>query len=358
MSLETIDTAGVSDSQHLAAVLDILKSLSARREASEVLFTFVSRIAEALEIDRCSVVRIDLDRSDACVLASHEDPYLRDLAIDLAKYPELRECVSTRRTVQISDTLTDPRTAPFAGDFEQSGITSVVVVPVLLFQARVGSMVLRAARKGRSFTESEVRFCELVAESASNALERAYLLEDLRRANADLQRMARTDGLTGLYNRAYFRQRLDEEISRAARYRQNLACVFVDVDNFKRINDTFGHLAGDGVLQEMARLALDSTRRHDIVARYGGEEIVILLPHTDRDGAIQQGSRLLEQVSTRSFASLGPDIRVTVSMGLSLFDMAAMATADDLLRDADAALYKAKELGKNRLVIGDDVYEN
>jgi two-component system cell cycle response regulator len=217
-------------------------------------------------------------------------------------------------------------------------------------------MLLRAARKGRSFTEREVRFCELVAESTANALERVYLVEDLRRANADLQRMARTDGLTGLYNRAYFRQRLDEEVSRATRYRQPLACLFIDVDDFKKINDRFGHLAGDAVLQEISRRTVESTRRNDIVARYGGEEIVILLPHTDIDGAVHQAQRLIRTVADRRFPSLGMGERVTVSVGMAMFDVDSMKSGEALLLAADTALYKAKQMGKNRLVIGDEVY--
>ncbi len=345
-----------ADSRDLSAVLTILKSLSARRSAPEVLFEFTNQIAETLGIDRCSVVRMVIDRAEAHVLASHEDAQLRDYALDLIKYPELVECVETGRTVAIPDVAADPRTAPFAREFEQSGITSIVVVPVILFESRLGSILLRAARRGRSFTDREIHFCELIAESAANALERAYLLEDLRRANADLQRMARIDGLTGLYNRTYFRQRLEEEISRASRYRQPLACMFVDVDDFKQINDTHGHLAGDGVLHEIARRTIASTRRNDIVARYGGEEIVILLPHTDRAGAIHQAIRLLEMVSTREFPSLGADVRVTVSVGVAMFDPESMRRADDLLRAADTSLYRAKQFGKNRVVIGDEVH--
>ena len=345
-----------TDSRDLVAILEILKALSARRDASEVLYTFTNQVADALGLDRCSVVRIIADKAEARVLASHEDAALRDLAIDLIKYPELVESVERCQSVAIYDTQKDPRTAPFAHEFLRSGITSIIVVPVILFEPRLGSLLLRAARKGGSFSPREVHFCELIAESAANALERAYLLEDLRRANADLQRMARTDGLTGLYNRTYFRQRLDEEISRAVRYKQPLACIFLDVDDFKAINDTHGHLAGDGVLQEIARRISKGARHNDIVARYGGEELVILLPHTDRAGAIQRAKRLLASVSESPYPSLPPPGRVTVSIGLAMFDPDGPSTAQALIGAADKAVYKAKELGKNRLVAGDDVH--
>jgi len=346
-----------TDSRDLVAVLEILKALSARRDASEVLYTFTSQIADALGLDRCSVVQIISEKAEARVLASHEDPAVRDLAIDLIKYPELIEAVELCRSVAIYDTQTDPRTAPFGQEFARSEISSIIVVPVILFEPRLGSLVLRVARRGGSFSEREVHFCELIAESAANALERAYLLEDLRRANADLQRMARTDGLTGLYNRLYFRQRLQEEVSRAVRYKQPLACLFMDVDNFKSVNDTHGHLVGDGVLQELSQRISAGARHNDIVARYGGEEFVVLLPHTERAGAIQRAKRLLQTISERSFGTMPAECMLTISIGMAMFDAETASTAEGLITAADQAVYRAKELGKNRLVAGDDVYE-
>lgn len=341
----------------LERVLAILKAISARREPSDVLFTFTSLIAEALTLDRCSVVRVTgASVREARVVASHEDAQVKDLRLDLAKYPELIRALDTGRSVIINDVAHHPQTKTVAADLSAAGITALVVVPIILLDARVGSLVLRAARRGGSFAAREVRFCELIAESAANALERAYLLEDLKRANRELEHLARTDELTGLYNQRYFRQRLAEECSRAARYGSPLACMFMDVDNFKAVNDVYGHLAGDSVLRELGVRTQRTTRAHDIVARYGGEEIVILLPQTDYDGAVTQAQRLLHTISDEAFPDLPASHRITVSIGLAMFEAGPKEDAESLLARADAALYEAKGRGKNRIVSGDKEY--
>jgi len=344
-----------ADARDLGRILEILKAVSAQRDPAEVLFTLTTQVAESLGLDRCSVVRV-VGEVDARVAASHEDPEVRDLPIEITKYPELRRALDTRRSVIINDVAHHPQTAPYAAELASSGITALVVVPVILSEERLGSLLLRAARRGGSFSAREVRFCELVAESAANALERSYLLEDLKRANADLEHLARTDELTGLYNQRYFRRRLVEETSRATRYKTPLACMFVDVDDFKSVNDRFGHLTGDGVLKELGLRTLRMTRANDIVARYGGEEIVILLPQTDYDGAITQSQRLLRTISGQPFPGLPPEIAVTVSIGLAMFDPDLGTDGESLLARADAALYIAKARGKNRVVAGEKEY--
>jgi diguanylate cyclase (GGDEF)-like protein len=264
--------------------------------------------------------------------------------------------METGRSIIINDVAHHPQTAPCAGELAAAGITALAVVPVILFEGRLGSLLLRAARRGGSFSARDARFCELIAESAANAVERAYLMEDLKRVNTELEHLARTDELTGLYNQRYFRQRLAEEAGRAKRYGSPLACMFIDVDNFKNVNDKFGHLAGDGVLRELGARTLRSTRASDIVARYGGEEIVILLPQTDYDGAVRQARRLLSTVSGEPYPGLPVDARITVSIGMSMFDNKTVADSETLLAAADAALYEAKARGKNRIVAGEKEY--
>jgi len=346
------------DYQDLRQVLHILKAISARRDASEVLYAFTRRIADALDLDRCSVVRIRSNSSDAHVLASHEDPEVKDIRIDLAKYPEVVAALDRGTGIVINDVSDDPLVASCRSALVESGIAALVVLPLILFDSRLGSFLLRAARRTRGFTEREVHFCELVAESTSNALERAYLLEELRQANENLQHLARTDGLTGLYNQRYFRERFDEEVARALRYHTPLALMFLDVDDFKNINDTYGHMVGDEVLREIAARTLRSTRQVDLVARYGGEEIVVLLPQTDRAGAIRHGVRLLERIAQRPFEGLPEAVRITASIGLAVLDRGAHRNPDALLSEADSALYKAKRIGKNRLVAGEEEYAN
>src|SRR5690606_8042490 len=233
--------AGVNKDD-LFSVLDILKAISAKRRAHDILFVFVEEIARILKVDRCSIVRVWGGDTKGHVLASHEDERIRDIVISLDKYPELRLALDMRERVVIADTRHDPVTREFAAELDSAGIRSLVVIPIVLFDPNVGSLFLRAARRRGEFTPREVSFCEIVAEAASNALERAHLFEQIQRTNERLEFLAVTDGLTGLYNHRYFRKRLQEEFDRAMRYDLPLSCLIFDVDNFKRINDTYGHL--------------------------------------------------------------------------------------------------------------------
>ncbi|MBN2307454.1 MAG: sensor domain-containing diguanylate cyclase [Candidatus Hydrogenedentes bacterium] len=340
------------DKHDLMSVLEILKAISAKRRSHDVLFVFVEKIAQVVEMSRCSVVRIWGGENVAHVLASHDNERIRDLRIDLAKYPEVRRAVDTLSRVIIKDVFHDPLTRQFSEDLRNTDIRSVMVIPIVLLDPNVGSLFLRAARGARPFTQREVSFCEIVAEAASNALERAHLFESIQRANERLEFLAITDGLTGLFNHRHFRERLDEEFERARRYNLPLSCMIFDIDDFKQLNDTYGHLVGDQVLQEMAARTMKIIRRSDMAARYGGEEFTIIMPQTGREGAEVQAHRLLEELCRSPYKGLPADVRVTVSMGVAVLEHEAMLDCEALIRVADSALYQAKRNGKNQVVVG------
>lgn len=334
----------------LSSVLDILKAISVRRRAHDILYVFVEQIALTIGLDRCSVVRIWGDEREGHVLASHDDESIRDVVIDLSKYPEIDRSIETRSKVVINDVSEDPLTKDCAEGLQKAGITALLVIPIILFDENVGSFFLRAARKGGHFVYREISFCEIVAETAANALERAYLLDSIQKVNRRLEHLAVTDGLTGLYNHRYFRDRLEEEFDRAVRYRLPLACMLIDVDNFKSVNDTYGHLVGDAVLRDMAAQTLKSVRKNDIVARYGGEELVAILPQTTLEGAIKQALRLREDIATARYEGLPSDMSITISIGVGMMAHDTMPDCEALIREADIALYEAKEAGRNCVV--------
>ncbi|HEO70262.1 MAG TPA: sensor domain-containing diguanylate cyclase, partial [Candidatus Hydrogenedentes bacterium] len=338
------------DKADLSSVLHILKAISSKRCAHDILYVFVQQIARVVPMRRCSVVRVWGGEQRGHVLASHEDPSVRDLVIELSKYPEIVEAMEQRDKVVVNDVLKDPRTKPFAAELAHSGITSLVVIPLVLFDQNVGSLVLRGARGAGPFSTREISFCEIVAEAAANALERANLFEGLQRVNERLEVLAVTDDLTGLYNHRYFRERLEEECARAQRYQLPLSCIILDVDDFKRVNDTYGHLTGDCVLREIAARTSQMVRKSDIVARYGGEEFVVIMPQTDLEGAHTQAERIRKGICEKPFDGLPEDDRVTVSIGTAVFDTQTMQDCEALIRTADEALYEAKKAGKNCVV--------
>ncbi len=164
------------------------------------------------------------------------------------------------------------------------------------------------------------------------------------------KRLAITDELTDLYNYRYLQQRLDDEMGRADRYSKRLSLLMLDIDDFKRINDTYGHLVGDRVLSEVGLVLKSTVREVDIVARYGGEEFTIILPETDASGAFIVAEKIRETIAMHRFpdAEGGHSIHLTVSIGLSSYPVHA-ADKESLLRSADDAVYHAKETGKDRV---------
>jgi two-component system, cell cycle response regulator len=175
---------------------------------------------------------------------------------------------------------------------------------------------------------------------------------DLRTSNAQLEVLAVEDEMTGLANFRAFKQRLSEEWQRAMRYRHPLSLVFFDLDDFKRLNDTFGHPVGDRALKEFGILVQGGARVTDLAARYGGEEFSMILPHTAGAMAARVAERIRAAVQEYLFVPEDGPARLTVSAGIATYPSHPdVDSAEALVRAADRALYRAKDRGKNRVVV-------
>jgi len=225
-------------------------------------------------------------------------------------------------------------------------------IPIILMTARKGASKVEGLELGADdYLVKPVDMLELSARVKS--MLRLKILQDqlvernreLDRANKDLDRLSRTDSLTGLFNRRYFEERYAVEFARSNRYRSALCCLMIDIDHFKRINDTHGHAFGDDVLKAVAKVTLHSLRDVDLLARYGGEEFVALLPETGP----AEGLRAAERIRQRIEDSKVGDTRCTASIGLASFPCPGIHTATELLQVADVCLYAAKEAGRNRV---------
>ena len=175
--------------------------------------------------------------------------------------------------------------------------------------------------------------------------------EKIKRLNAGLEQLAMTDYLTNLYNRRYFMQRGAEEFKRTKRNKQSLALLMMDIDEFKNVNDTYGHEAGDMALQQVAAVLKSSLRETDILGRMGGEEFAVLLPNTSVEDAALLAERVRQIIENASFETVGEalTISITICIGVAAFTN-GMSFIDDLLRNADEALYDAKHNGRNRVM--------
>jgi len=161
-----------------------------------------------------------------------------------------------------------------------------------------------------------------------------------------------TDPLTGIYNRRFFERRLGEELEKLKRSRNDLACIVADIDHFKRINDMYGHLVGDHVLQRVATELGKDLRSSDVLARYGGEEFVLLLPATQVELALEIAERMRRSLEVMSFRDLGySELRVSATLGLSIAKGLVGDGSEDLFHRADKALYDGKQSGRNRVVV-------
>ncbi len=203
----------------------------------------------------------------------------------------------------------------------------------------------QAALNRQPVSDDDVRLLNMFAQQATIAIKNARLF-------AEVQHMAITDPLMGIYNRRYFYVAGRREFERAQRHRRPLAVVIVDLDDFKRINDVYGHPIGDRVLQTVSHTFRRVLRSEDLLARYGGEEIIVLLPDTDLEGAVRVVERLRLMLEQTSVATNQGLVRVTASAGIAvLTDPYDISDVETLIEQADQALRRAKQAGKNRVEI-------
>lgn len=228
-----------------------------------------------------------------------------------------------------------------------TAVRSAALLPLIRQGLLIGSLHLGACDPERYDAHSGTKFLERLAAIAAIAIESMLNRERLRRAGM-------TDGLTGVHNRRYFDHRSHIEFSQAVRHRYPLACLFLDIDHFKAINDRHGHPAGDEVLRQVGGLIQRSLRTGDLAARYGGEEFVVLLPRTDLPGACEVAERIRLMVQEAPFVTPeGGTVSATLSAGLAMLPLGATSFAE-LLSAADRALYDAKHAGRNRTVASAD----
>jgi len=230
-------------------------------------------------------------------------------------------------------------------DAPSGAIASVALLPLTRQGELIGSLHFGSANPDRYMAGYATDFLERLAEIIALCLESALIRERLKLAGL-------TDALTGAPNRRYFEHRCQVEISQARRYRHALACMFLDIDRFKRINDTHGHQTGDEVLRSVAGIIQSQLRAGDTIARYGGEEFVVLLPQSELHHARQIAERIRRSIEENQFqAHSGHAIKVTLSIGLSMLpSVENQQQAERLIAAADQALYQAKNGGRNRVV--------
>jgi two-component system cell cycle response regulator len=333
------------------AMMDILREVTVSISSAEIYQILVRRVARGLNISKCSIILAGVSDTTGTVAAAYENPNLRSLEVDLNRYPEILETLDRQAMVLVQDVTTDPLYQDIRAEWEADGMIvptkSVVSIPFSLREQLAGVFFLRTTAQDPPLNEADARFAQQVITAAVSALEKAHDVEAAVASREEMQRLAELDPLTETYNRRALTDRLAVEMDRAKRYGTMLACLMIDIDNFKEVNDTHGHLVGDRVLRQFASMLQREQRAMDLVARYGGEEFVVLLPETGTTGARIFAERILRDVGGRTFGDGATPIRLTVSIGGAIFPNASTPDGAAFLHLADQNLYRAKREGRN-----------
>jgi diguanylate cyclase (GGDEF)-like protein/PAS domain S-box-containing protein len=249
----------------------------------------------------------------------------------------LREIQMVKAPIILDDAQNDPRFEKWEGSDLVRGWMGV---PLIRHDEFIGLLTIDHYQPC-AYTQEDASLALSFANSAAIVIENARLFEQT-------QRMALTDTLTGIYNRRYFYELAQKEFSRSKRYQNPMSIILIDIDHFKNVNDHYGHLAGDQVLMQFVQRIQEELRTSDILARFGGEEFIILLPETNLGDATQVAERLREVTAQYPFLLVTAQAFITISLGVSCFRFTTLSL-DHLIDESDKALYEAKQFGRNRV---------
>ncbi|HKI26298.1 MAG TPA: sensor domain-containing diguanylate cyclase [Candidatus Sulfotelmatobacter sp.] len=318
--------------RQLEAINTIAKQSTAVMDLEELLARVCGVIRQAFQVPHVSLL---LREEGDLVLRAHEGKLTPSIPSG-GRFPADREPWS--RVLATSGTLIEKNLSEASRLFKESA--SRMSIPLISFGQTLGVLTLHSSECD-AFRESELQSLESVADICANSIQNAHYVERVKQ-------LAYLDGLTGIFNRRFFEMRIAEEIERARRYGTSMAVVMADIDQFKKLNDEFGHLLGDEVLRQVSSLFHQQVRKIDVVCRYGGEEFAILLTQTNAAQATIVAKKLRSLVEGWQFP--GVPRTVTISAGISAYPTHG-TSRDDLVRAADNGLYAAKQAGRNRVCL-------
>lgn len=331
--------------EQIAAFNDIAKALTSTLDVKQVLGLVMQKVSELLRPSNWSLLLIDEKTGELYFEIAVGEGAERLKGLRVSPKEGIAGAVfSSGECIHVDDVRLDPR---FAQRFDQASdfqTRSLLAVPLRVRGKSLGVIELVNGPSSPPFTDEDLQAVQAVADFAAIAIDNAQNFQRV-------QELTITDEHTGLYNARHLRALLEQEVARAQRFGHPLSLLFLDLDRFKQVNDTHGHLVGSALLTEVGELLVACIRQVDSAFRFGGDEFAVLLLETDLEAARHVASRIRDRFRERRFLmARNLDIRLTASIGLAAFPDHA-ATATELLERSDQAMYAAKARGRDDVAV-------
>ena len=324
--------------RELNTLFEISNAVNLFTDSEELLKFVLTQGIDALEAERGSIMLLD-DSTDELIVKVASGGRYRVFAGNPVKLGNgiCGQVAKSGSGIICNDGFKDPRFRNFGSLMPVEDIQSLICSPLKFKDGIIGVINIVNKRNGSEFKDSDLSLLNLIASQAAVTIE-----------NNKLYELSITDGMTRLFVHRYFQARLAEEVLRARRYGLTMSLIMMDIDNFKKFNDTYGHQVGDQVIQKVAQSIRETVRTGiDVPCRYGGEEMAVIFPETRAEEAFQTAERLRERIAAITVQHSSGDLRITVSIGVSSYPIHAH-DRESLIKVADKALYASKGAGKNR----------
>jgi diguanylate cyclase (GGDEF)-like protein len=329
--------------QSYRRLADVFHEILSEQSLDNLLERIADTLAELIPYDSLSIYQADEAQTELVPVLAR-DQWADEIMKSRRGFGQgiTGWAVLQREPVRANQAHLDPRTVVVPGTPEDEP-EALITVPLIARDSVKGALNIYRLGEDASFADEEFELATRFADAAALALDNAQI-------RARLEYQAQADSLTGLYNHRYFHERLRSELTRASRARDSVAVLMLDIDDFKRVNDVYGHGIGDQVLRDLAELLCGAIRGSDVVCRLGGEEFGLIMPSCDAAAALDLARRLTDSLLTLEFGAAG---KITASFGISQGPQHAM-NPRELVACAEAAMMTSKAQGKNRIVVFDE----
>lgn len=342
----TINKKETMNVQDYRIFVEIGKTLTSVLSLNGVLNTIMEKVGELFDAKNWSLLLLDENTNELKFEISVGLNYEKLKSISLKVGEGIAGWVAEHQTPAIIENVAkDPRWTPKIDKVTNFKTKSIIAVPLISKGKVLGVIeLINLINKKKKFTEENMILFQAFADYAAIAIENAKYLQKI-------EELTIKDDVTGLYNSRYLHKVLEQEFKRAQRYGEHFSLIFIDLDYFKLVNDTYGHLIGSQLLKEVGTLITNTIRESDIATRYGGDEFVLILPETTKENAYRVAVRLRERINSTTFISNnGVNIRITASFGIATYPTDTVSK-DELITLSDQAMYRVKETTRDGIAL-------